>query len=72
MNIENVSENDIEELKGLARITVLKSVDANNLIKDEIINDTFMHIEGSVIDSKRVFLKCVDNNILFSNNVTYC
>ena len=64
MNIEKVSEEDIGAIKELARRVIIESVDTNDSIKNEIITDTMMHIEKNIDASERVFLKCIDENVL--------
>lgn len=64
MNIEKVSEKDIEAIKELALRTIIESVDASVSIKNQIITDTMMHIEENIGGSGRVFLKCIDEKIL--------
>jgi ribosomal protein S18 acetylase RimI-like enzyme len=64
MNIDEVSEKDIEVIKGLARRAIIESVDATGSIKDEIVTDTMLHIEKNISGSERVFLKCTDENVL--------
>ena len=64
MKIEEVSKEDIGELKEIARSAILESVEVSDDIKKEIVADTMMHIEGNISASERVFLKCSDSSIL--------
>lgn len=64
MKIEEVSIEDINQLKELARSAILESVDASSDIKEEIVSDTVSHIEKNISGSDRVFLKCTDLEIL--------
>lgn len=64
MNIEKVSEKDLETIKELARRAIMESVDASDSIKNEIITDTMMHIEKNIGESERIFLKCIDEKVL--------
>jgi len=63
MNIEEVSETDIEEIKGLARRVILESVDASDETKVDIIADTLLHIDKNSPGLECVFLKCIDPDI---------
>jgi GNAT superfamily N-acetyltransferase len=64
MKIEEASEDDIAELKDLAKSAIIKSVDVDKEIKKEIIADTMTHIERNISGSERVFLKYSDSAIL--------
>ena len=64
MNIEKVSEKDIDAIKELALRTIIESVDASVSIKNQIITDTMKHIEENIGESGRVFLKCIDDKVL--------
>jgi GNAT superfamily N-acetyltransferase len=64
MKIEDVSKEDVDELKELARSAILESVEASDDIKVDVIADTMRHIDRNISNSERVFLKCTDSSIL--------
>lgn len=64
MNIEKVSEKDLDVIKELARRSIIESVDANDSIKNEIITDTMIRIERNIYKSDCVFLKCSNEKVL--------
>ena len=64
MKIEEVSKDDVDELKELARSSILETVEAREDIKVEIIADTMAHIEMNMLGTERVFLKCYSSTIL--------
>ena len=63
MDIEEVSLIDLDQLKEVAKIAVLKSVEAPDEVKKKIVEDTFRHIETGMNQSDAVFLKEGGSNI---------
>jgi GNAT superfamily N-acetyltransferase len=64
MNIEEISETDIDILKGVARRAIIESVEADDAIKEKLIIDTARHIDANTSNADRVFLRCVDDGVL--------
>ncbi len=61
--IQEVSFEDIDQLKTLAKSAILSSVVADELTKSQIVEGTFAHIENNIHGGESVFLKCCDNEI---------
>ncbi len=57
MDIEEVSSTDLVQLKEIAKIAVIQSVDAPEELKQEIITDTYHHLETGLNSQSSVFLK---------------
>lgn len=61
ITIETVTEKDPNDLKNIAQMAIIESVDAPKEMKNNIITDTFAHIEKGIVDQDCCYLKCVSS-----------
>ena len=62
--IEQISVDDLAQLKELALKAIIDSVDASDNIKGEIVADTMAHIDKCATATQGVFLKYTESAIL--------
>lgn len=63
MKITHVNKGDVQDLKNISRKAIHLSVEADELIKKEIVNDTDKHIEKNLEATDCVFLKYKSKSI---------
>lgn len=64
LKIEQVLEKDLSHIKSIAQRAILESVDAPEALKNDIITDTFAHIEKGITAENACYLKYVSGEIV--------
>ena len=63
MNVKEVSKDDINDLKEIAKNAIHGLLDVKYDLKQNIVDDTLGHIDRNIVASNRVFLKYKDSEI---------